>query len=58
MHRIATIQFFFLTLIFLTSCHLAAAPGAGAVAADEFGEAQECGDELDAVDDVTGEEKC
>lgn len=58
MQRIASISFFFLTLVSLNSCHLAAAAGAGAVAADEFEEAQECGDEFDPVDDVTGEEEC
>ena len=58
MQRIALVWFYLFTLASLNGCHLAAAAGAGAVAADEFEEAKECGDDFDPIDDVTGEEEC
>ena len=42
----------------LQGCALAAAAGTGAVVADEYEEARECGDEFDPIDDVVKNDGC
>lgn len=49
----------FLILIASTAtggCAIGAAAGAGAMAADEYDEAKECGDDFDPLEEVRGEE--
>lgn len=47
----------FLTMLALAGgCALGAAAGAGAVAADEHDEAEDCGDEFDPLEDARDEE--
>jgi len=42
--------------IVTSGCALGVAAGAGAVAADEYDEAKECGDDFDPLEEVRGEE--
>lgn len=56
MKKLSLLFLILTALILAGGCALGAAAGAGAMAADEYDEAKECGDDFDPLEDVRGEE--
>ncbi|MDT8448906.1 MAG: hypothetical protein RQ847_01910 [Wenzhouxiangellaceae bacterium] len=56
MKRLTTLVLMIMALALVNGCALGAAAGGGAVVADEYDEAKECGDDFDPLEDARDKE--